>query len=70
MFDFFESILGFFETVGQFIENLIGSLIMAVIFMTKSVTFALALIQYVPAIIGSAIVIFLAIYIIRFLLLK
>lgn len=70
MFEFFDGILGFFETIGQFIQNLIGSLIMAVTFMTNSVNFSLALIQYVPAIIGSAIVIFLAIFIIRFLLLK
>lgn len=70
MFSFFNDMLGFLGAVGQFIGNLIHSLIMAVNFMMNSVTFSLGLISFVPSIVGSAIVIFLAIYIIRFLLMK
>lgn len=70
MFSFFNDILGFLGAIGQFIGNLISALIMAVNFMLDSVLFSLALIPFVPAIIGSAIVIFLAIYIIRFILMK
>lgn len=70
MFDFFDKILGFFEAIGQFIENFFNSLIMAVTFMMSSVGFSIQLVSFVPAIIGSAIVIFIAIYVIRFILMK
>lgn len=70
MFEFFDKVLGFFEAIGQFIENFFNSLIMAITFMLSSVGFSLQLVAFVPAIIGSAIVIFIAIYVIRFILMK
>lgn len=70
MFEFFDKVLGFFEAIGQFLENFFNSLIMAITFMLSSVGFSLQLVAFVPAIIGSAIVIFIAIYVIRFILMK
>lgn len=68
MFDFFSKILGFVEVVFDYFVNLIESLFMAVYFTGTAVGFTTYLVSFMPAIIGSAIVVFLAIYLIRFLI--
>ena len=68
MFDFFSKILGFVEVVFDYFVNLIESLLMAVYFTGTAVSVTTYLVPFMPAIIGSAIVVFLAIYLIRFLI--
>lgn len=68
MFDFFSKILGFVEVVFDYFVNLIESLLIAVYFTGTAVSFTTYLVPFMPAIIGSAIVVFLAIYLIRFLI--
>lgn len=68
MFDFFEKILGFVDAVWNYFVNLIDSLILAVVFLGSSSNFATAIIGFMPPIIGTAIVVFLAIYVIKFLI--
>lgn len=68
MFDFFGEILGFVSSVFQFFVNLVESLIQAVVFMASGVGFATAIVPFMPSIIGTAIVIFLAIFVIKFLI--
>lgn len=54
----------------QFIENSIVSIGDAVRLFTESVGFTLDLVAYLPSVLGTAVVVFLAAYIIRFCLLK
>ena len=68
MFDFFNQISGFAVSLFQFFVNLVESLIQAVIFMASGVSFATAIIPFMPSIIGTAIVNFLAIFVIKFLI--
>lgn len=68
MFDFFDKIIGFVETVFSFFINLVESLIQAVVFLGHSSSFAIALVPFMPSIIGTAIVVFFAIYVIKFLI--
>lgn len=68
MFDFFDKILGFIEVIWDYFLNLIESLAMAVYFVGNSVNFTTYLVPFMPAIIGSAIVVFVAIYLIKFLI--
>lgn len=68
MFDFFDKILGFVEIIWDYFINLIESLAMAVYFVGTSVSFTTYIVPFMPAIIGSAIVVFMAIYLIKFLI--
>lgn len=68
MFDFFDKILGFIETVFTFFLNLVQSLIQAVVFLGSSSSFVLSLIGFMPTIIGTAITCFFAVYVIKFLI--
>ena len=68
MFDFFSKILGFVEVLFDYFVNLIESLIMAVYFAGTAVSFTTYLVPFMPAIIGSAIVVFVAIYLVKFLI--
>lgn len=68
MFDFFNQISGFAVSLFQFFVNLVESLIQAVIFMGSGVSFSLAIVPFMPSIIGTAIVIFIAIFVIKFLI--
>lgn len=68
MFDFFNQISGFAVSLFQFFVNLVESLIQAVVFMGSGVAFATAIVPFMPSIIGTAIVIFLAIFVIKFLI--
>lgn len=68
MFDFFSKILGYVEVAFDYLLNLIDSLLMAVGFLATSSSFAFTLVSYMPPIIGTAIVVFLAIFLIKFLI--
>lgn len=68
MFDFFSKILGYVEVAFDYFLNLIESLVMALWFVGTSSSFPLTLVSFMPPIIGTAIVVFIAIFLIKFLI--
>lgn len=68
MFDFFAKIIGYIEVAFDYFLNLIESLIMAVGFLASAGSFTTSLIPFMPPIIGTAMVIFIAIFLIKFLI--
>lgn len=67
MFDFFSKVLGYLEVAWSYFINLIESLLMAIGFLISATSFSTAIVSYMPPIIGSAIAVFLAIYLVKFL---
>lgn len=63
-------IIGYLETAWNFLLNMITTLFMAVGFVVTSVQNTLSLVGYVPPIIGTALVVTIAVFVVRFLLLK
>ena len=70
MLDFFNMVGGYLVTAWNAIVNLIESLLMAVSMVGSSLGFVAGLVLYVPPILASGIIIFIAVYVVRFLLLK
>lgn len=68
MFDFFNQIIGYVQTAFEFLLNLIESLIMAVVYVTTSSGVVLSMAQFMPAIIGTCVVITVAIAVVKFLI--
>ena len=64
------SILGFLQSIWDMIVNSIQSLYLAIRMVVGSVEFVITFVTYLPAVIGSAIIIFLSVFVIRFLLMK
>lgn len=67
MFDFFDQILGFIESVWQFVINIINSLVIALETLTTAVRLPLELVAYVPGILGSSIVVVVSLAIVKFI---
>lgn len=67
MFDFADKVWGFISTIGEFIFNAIEAMISALVFLANSTQLPLALVSYMPGIIGTAIIIFMAVYVIKFI---
>lgn len=70
MFSFFDQIWSFIASGFQFLYNTISSLVIAVGVVLGSVNLPQQLAHYMPAVLGSGILVTVAIYVIRFLLLK
>lgn len=68
MFDFFGLLLGYINAVWQFFQSLLSSLLLAVTFLVTSLSLPNALLSYMPPIIGSAILCFMAVFLVRFLI--
>lgn len=68
MFDFMSTLLGWLQTLANFIINLVESLILAVFAITQSVSLPLALIGHVPMIIGASISIVVAVCVAKFII--
>ena len=68
MFDFFNQIIGYVQTAFEFVLNLIESLIMAIVFVTSSSSVVISMSYFMPAIIGTCVVITVAIAVIKFLI--
>lgn len=66
MFDWLNSISGFFETIWQFVQNLIGSLITGIGILASSTSLPLAMIRFMPAIIGASISIVMVVGVVKF----
>lgn len=65
---FFSEVLGMIEYLWDFFLNMVKSLLLAINFLITGWDTVLFLTGYLPAIIGSALVIFLVIFLIKFLL--
>lgn len=68
MFDFFDKIIGYIETLWNLVVGLVQSLLMAIKFLLTGTDAVLYLVGFLPAIIGSCVAIFLFIFVIKFLL--
>ena len=68
MFQFFDAILGFIETLWGFISSFFNAIAFAVSALVTSLALPFALIDYVPVIIGASISIFISVYLVKFLL--
>lgn len=68
MFDFFGQIVGYFETAWEFFSNFLKVLTNGFTVMHTSIGFTISSLAYMPAIIGTAVAITLAIFVIKFIL--
>lgn len=67
MFEFIDEIISFFRTIGQFLFNAVEAMVSALGFLATSTQMPLAFVPLMPGIIGTAIVIFMAVYVIKFI---
>lgn len=67
MFDFFEKILGFIESIWQFFINLINSTILAIETLLSSIILPLELASIVPSILGASVSIVVSLAIVKFI---
>ena len=68
MFDFFDTIVGYVETLWNFIWGLGQSLLMAIKFLLTGTDAVLYLVGFLPVVIGGAVVVFFFIHILKFLI--
>lgn len=68
MFDFFDKIVGFLETLWDFFINLVNSLIVALTATVTAATLPVTLMPFLPAIIGSAVMIVIAFAVVKFII--
>lgn len=68
MFDFFDKVLGFIETIWNLVIGIVNGLFASIKFLITGTDAVLYLVGFLPAIIGSCIAIFLFIYVLKFLL--
>lgn len=64
------SIIGFLQSSWDLLVNTIETLLMACFFVSNSISVTLSLVGFLPAIIGTALLITIAVFVVRFLLLK
>ena len=70
MFDFFETVINYIETFFRFIVMMIQNIISALTYLVTSQQSIMVIVGYMPAVIGGACMAFIAIGVMRFLLLK
>lgn len=63
-------ILGYLQSAWDFLSGIVKALYTAVEFLGGSILFLNNFIGYLPAIVSAGVIIFLAVYLVRFLLLK
>ena len=63
-------ILGYFQYAWDLIVGILKSLVTAVEMVGGSIAFLTSFVGYLPAVVSAGVVIFLAVYVVRFLLLK
>lgn len=67
MFDFFEKVLGFIQTVFDFFINLIKSLLMAFNVLAEAIRVPIYLSGFLPAILGAALLVVVSLAVIKFI---
>ena len=68
MFAFFDQIFGFLETVWEFFISLVNSLIVALTATVTAATLPVTLMPFLPAIIGSSVMIVIAFAVVKFII--
>lgn len=68
MFSWLADVAGYFASAWDFFLNYIETFFTAITTLTGSFGFTMAITSYMPAIVASAIYVFFAIYLIKFLL--
>ena len=67
MFEFFDKVVGFFERAWEMLVNLIESLLLAITVATNASGIGLALVRYMPMMIGAAITVVTAVSVVKLL---
>ena len=68
MFDAFGQILGFFETIFEFFINFLESLQRLLELVVKGIAIPFELLGFLPAFLGSALLVFIVVGIVKFIL--
>lgn len=68
MFDFFDKFIGFLEIIWDFFINLVNSLIIALSATVTAATLPVTLMPFLPAIIGSSVMIVIAFAVVKFII--
>ena len=68
MLNFFDAIVSFFNAIWQFLSNLVSSTLLAIQVISLSLAIPVWLVGFVPAVIGSCIVVVAAIGVIKLIL--
>lgn len=68
MLDFFEWLVDFFQSIGEFVTNLFNSFVTAIGILSQASSFPLQLVKFVPGIIGSCIIMVTAVAVIKLVL--
>ena len=68
MIEAIQEILGGLGFIVTFAINIIKTLLMVIGFLASSISFPMSIVPYMPPIIGTAIIVFLAIFIAKFLI--
>ena len=66
MFEFFDQILGFFGAIWDILRNALSSVSLAFELLVVSTSLPSMFVGFVPTVIGSAIILFMAIYTVKF----
>lgn len=70
MFDFFETVINYIETFFRYLGTIISNIIAAVAYLVTSQQAITVIMGYMPTVIGGACLAFIAIAVMRFLLMK
>ena len=70
MVDAINQIVGYIQYAWDFFLNSLNALLSAILLMNQSLSFVTTISSMMPTIIGTAVTIFVAIFVIRFLALK
>lgn len=66
--NFFDQLLGFFELFVMLIVNLFKSLGQAIVVLSSGAAFVGDMVKYLPSVLGSGVLVFFAVAIVKFLL--
>lgn len=68
MFEFFDQILGFIETLWNFVLSFVEALFLAISALISSLSLPLAAINYLPGILAASVALFISVYVVKFLI--
>lgn len=68
MFQFFDTIAGFFELIGQYLLTIIESLISFITLIPHAVSIPLSIVGFMPALIGTSILAVIGVSIIKLII--
>lgn len=66
MFDFFNTIIGYIQIAWEYFTNLISTFVFAAQMITAALNFPRLLVGVVPPVLGASVLIFIAVYVVKF----